>query len=380
MPIKVKRLYLDTIIERYQNAPKSEKSQILTEFCYVCRYSRKYAIRILRGTVEVSLYKPGPKPRYTPIVIEHLRQIWESMNRPCGKNLKASLPLWLDHYSCDSKSKNLLLQMSAATMDRVLSPFKRVRGLSLTRESVLKTRIPIRLLDGEVTKPGYVEVDTVAHCGESAYGPFISSLTITDLKSAWTENRAIFGKQADNVVKSFKAIEERLPFILRGVASDNGSEFVNEQLEEYLRLRLIPVEFVRRRAYKKNDNAHVEQKNFTHVRELFGWRRFDHPELVARMNEIYQAYWNPLQNYFMANQKLKTKIREGSKIKKYYGPAKTPAQRLLEDPEIPNHIKRRLRDNLDAKNPFYLKQELDRKLKEFFELVDKLKRESLVPA
>ena len=162
------------------------------------------------------------------------------------------------------------------------------------------------------------------------------------------------------------------------IISDNGSEFLNHDLHFYLRKRENPVEFVRRRPYKKNDNAHVEQKNFTHVRSLFGYSRFEDPELVVRMNEIYQAYWNPLWNYFTPCLKLKSKTRIGGRIKKEYDIPRTPAQRLLDYPGLTSWQASYLKDQLRGRNPFWLKQQLDKKLKEFFQLVEEKKATSKV--
>lgn len=376
MPIKTKRLYLITIRERYKNAPKRMKKQILDEFCYMCKYSRKYAIRILNNQVEPRINRPGPKPKYGPMLVHHLKFLWEQMNHMCSKKMKAAIPIWLEFYKdIDPKSRQQLLLVSASTIDRLLRPLRQVRGISTTRPPMIKSRIPIKLLDGDIDRPGYTESDTVSHCGDNASGNFISSLTLTDLFSTWTENRAIWTKAAQEVVKQVEDIESRLPFELIGFASDNGTEFLNEELHAHLHRRLRPVEVVRRRPYKKNDAAHVEQKNYTHVRELFGYQRFDHPELVPLMNEIYKAYWNPLQNYFTPVLKLSSKTRVGGKLIKKYDQPKTPCQRLLESSHLPLFKKRKLKEALQAKNPFYLKQQLDQKLKEFFETVDRLKKQ-----
>lgn len=376
MPIKIKRLYLDTVRERYKNAPKSIKRQILDEFCFLCKYSRKYAIRILNNQVEPRINRPGPKPKYGPVVIHHLKFLWVQMNHMCSKKMTAAIPIWLEFYKdVDPQSRQQLLSISASTIDRLLRPLRKVRGISTTRPPMIKSRIPIKLLDGEVDRPGYMESDTVSHCGDCAYGSFVSSLTMTDLCSGWTDNRAVWTKAGSEVVRQVKKIEEYLPFELLGFASDNGSEFLNDDIYTYLHRRLRPVEVVRRRPYKKNDAAHVEQKNYTHVRQLFGYQRFDHPDLVPLMNEIYQAFWNPLQNYFIPALKLTSKTRIGGKLIKKYDQPKTPCQRLLDSAYVPLFKKRQLKETLKTKNPFYLKQELDKKLKQFFQTVDSIKRQ-----
>jgi hypothetical protein len=272
--------------------------------------------------------------------------------------------------------------MSSATIDRRLRDYRDktdlLGGISTTKSSWVKSKIPIKLLDHNVIEPGFMESDTVAHCGNSLSGEFINTLTVTDLYSGWTENRALFTKVSEQVVRQVNSIESKLPFEMKGFASDNGTEFLNHDLHRYFKNRKNPVEFVRRRPYKKNDNAHVEQKNFTHVRSLFGYERFEDPELVQKMNEIYQAYWNPLWNYFTPCLKLQSKTRIGGRVKKKYDQPKTPVQRLIECPTLPSPQLSYLKEQLRGRNPFWLKQQLDKKLKEFFELVEKKKATSKV--
>lgn len=383
MTTEMRRVYLETVRSRYQKITKKEKSLILNEFCNVCGYERKYAIRILWSHVEPRSRRPGPKRIYSHQVIPHLIYFWNAMNRCCSKKMKAALPLWMPFYRepIDPGVKALLLKMSSATIDRRLRDYREsseVRGLSATRSTWVKSKIPLKLLDHAVTEPGFVESDTVAHCGTSLAGNFISSLTITDLYSGWTENRAVLTKTSEQMIPQIKDIEARLPFEMKGFASDNGTEFLNQDLHFYLRKRQKPIEFVRRRPYKKNDNAHVEQKNFTHVRSLFGYLRFEHPELVSRMNEIYRAYWNPLWNYFTPCLKLKEKTRIGGRVKKVYDGPKTPVQRLIEAPDMTSWQISYLKEQQRSKNPFWLKQQLDLKLKEFFKLAEELSATSKV--
>ena len=271
------------------------------------------------------------------------------------------------------------MEVSAATIDRLLKPqrSKKPRALSSTRPSLIKNQIPLKLLDQEVNYPGFVEVDTVAHCGESLAGEFVSTLTMTDLMSGWTENRALWGKSASEVVKQISRVESRLPFNLVGLACDNGTEFLNYDLHAYLTQRQAPLSFVRRRPYKKNDNAHVEQKNFTHVRQLLGYDRFDDQKLVGMINEIYQVFFNPLRNFFIPTMKLIKKERIGSKIKKTYDQPQTPYQRLLNSTYLTKQQKRALIEQYRTKNPIFLAKELQKKLKTLFDYIDKLKQPKL---
>lgn len=384
MPIEARRAYLKAIRERYKNSTRREKRLILNEFCATCRYSRKHAIRILNGKVEPrQKRRPGPKRKYKEIE-GILFELWQALGGLCSKKLKEAFPLWLPYYKgASEEQKKLLYKISPATMDRYLEYFReksKVKGLSTTDGS-LKHQIPIKLLDSEIKAPGFIESDTVAHCGDNIAGEYAYSLTMTDLYSAWTENRASWTKKAEGIVQGVKNIEDSLPFVLVGFACDNGSEFLNDKLNSYLTERAPAVEFVRRRPYRKNDSAHVEQKNFTHVRGIFKYGRYDDPSLVEMMNEIYRVYWNPLWNYFTPVMKLKSKQRVGSKIIKKWDKPKTPCQRLLESESVPLQTKRLLKKTLKSKNPFFLKKELDKKLKLFFEKVEEIKRNrTTVPA
>jgi len=379
MSIKAKKEYLIAVRERYKKSSKKQKGLILDEFCQVCEYSRSYAIRILRGRITPRRLKPGRKPIYGPEVKKHLVNLWESCGRVCSKKLKAAIPLWLPFYKpsieLSEASKKLLLQVSAASIDRFLKleRLEKKKGMSTTKGNMwIKNNIPIKKLDAKILKPGHMEADTVSHCGDSASGEFISSLTLTDVYSNWTENRAVWTKQSENILPALKEIDRALPFDMCAYTADNGHEVLNKAIRNYLvnERRGQKVFPKRGRPYKKNDNCYVEQKNWTHVRSLFGYARLDDPILVLIMNEIYRAYWNPLQNYFMPMTKLKEKRRIGAKIKKTYLEPKTPCQRLLESDDVCQADKKRLIDKRKCINPFDLKLRMDEKLKEFGKLVE----------
>ena len=377
MPKPLSKAYLETLRERYKNAPKGLKTRILSEFCANSGYSRKHASRILGGRVDPRRNRPGPKIKYGPEVVEHLRILWLEMGQICSKKLKQALPLWLKYYGDASEDvRKKLLSMSASTIDQKLNPYRgpKKKGLSTTRGiKSMMSRIPLKLLDGEIKEPGYVEADTVAHCGDSIEGQYVHTVTVTDLSCGWTENGAVWTKEASLVLKQIQKIEARLPFKLKGFAADNGSEFMNFELSDYFFKRHEPVDFVRRRPYKKNDNAHVEQKNFTHVRELLGYERYDEFELVALINEIY-LFWNQLQNYFIPAMKLISKERVGSRVVKKYDLPKTPCQRLLDSELVEAKDKKQLRHNMQYKNPFHLKREVNLRLKILSQKIDDIKR------
>jgi hypothetical protein len=372
--------YLIAIFTTYQAASREEKGNLLDHAELVTKRSRKQLIRRLNslcGSSELKDKRPGRPLVYSrEDLTPHIKFLWEQMERISCKRMKAAMKIWLPKYKdCPAHLKMQLHQMSATTLDRYLKGIRQSlapsKGLPTTCPARhMKNRVPINTLDSKIKKPGYTQTDTVAHCGNSAAGPFISSLTVTDIWSAWTENRAMFTKRGTEVKKHFKDIEDGLPFKLLAINSDSGSEFLNKNMLQFTK-HGTRVEFTRSRPYKKNDNCYVEQKNFTHVRELFGYERFEDQELVELMNEIYTRYWNPLQNHFLPTFKLKKKIRIGARIHKKYDTPMTPYQRLIECPHLTREEKDELMEQHYQLDPFELKKNLEIKLKEFFDLVRK---------
>jgi hypothetical protein len=385
MSHELKRQYLEAIRTRYRQSSRGQKSLILDEFCAVCGYVRKYAIAALNGHVEPALgRKPrGRKTLYGPEVVFHLVRLWRAMNEPGSTKFRAALPEWItydEHPALreDTGLRDRLLRVSRPQLDRLLRPYRLApeRGLSATRSTAharrIKALIPIEPKDFNVTRPGQrTQGDTVAHCGDRLEGAFVNSLTVTDIYSSWTDVRAIWGKGSARVIEALRSIEAQLPFTLAGFQSDSGSEFINHELEVYFRENRpeVPVRFTRSRPYKKDDNCYVEQKNYTHVRELFGYARLDRPEYVALMNEIYEQYWCPLQNFFLPTQKLLRKTRVGARLRKEYEPARTPYQRLMDSDALSEGRKAELRARKAKLNPFELQKGLKRKLEEFEALV-----------
>ena len=375
--------YLTAISAVYQARSKDEKGKLLDHAVIATKRSRKQIIRRLSSLSKNKSKAGGSPSAGRPLIYDqeeltpHIKHLWENMERISAKRMKEALKDWLPKYKeCPAHLKLQLLKISPTTLDRYLkgvrATLKANKGLSTTCPArYMKNKVPINTLDAKVTRPGYTQTDTVAHCGNSGLGPFISSLTVTDIFSTWTENRAMFTKKGPEVKAQFISIENALPFKLLAINADSGSEFLNKHMFEYTN-RGTRIAFTRSRPYKKNDNCYVEQKNFTHVRELFGYERFEEQELVRLMNEIYTQYWNPLQNYFLPSFKLKEKVRIGGKIHKKYGPPKTPYHRLLESPNLTIKQKQQLIDTKARLNPFELKQNLEIKLKEFFDLVRKM--------
>lgn len=371
---KSRREYLLAIWARYQRVGRRFKSKILDEFCSVCGYSRKYAIRLLRQQPTEPTKKPGPKPQYDAQVLAPLKAIWLASEQMCSKRLKVALPLWLPFYEqqhgrLSEPTRSKLLNISPATIDRLLKKLRARypgKGLCGTRPGgLLKNQIPIRTDNRDANQPGFLEADTVAHCGNSMAGDFVWSITFTDLFSQWTQNRAIWNKGATDVLHQVKDLEGKLPFAIKGFDVDNGSEFLTFHLWRYFLDRPCPIALTRSRPYRKNDQAHVEQKNWTHVRQLLGYERLGAPELVPLINELY-LIWGLLHNFFCPTLKLQSKLRQGSKTVRKYHPPQTPYQRLLDSEHLTIEQKEKLSKEHAQLNPLHLKEQIEQKLKAVF--------------
>jgi hypothetical protein len=391
MSLSTKREYLAKVYGRYQRAGRVHKGRILDEFCLNCGYHRKAALRLLNRPLRAGPSKrSGPKLIYDPAeLLPVLKAVWLASDQLCGKLLKPALPVWLAHYEGRTQPlpeavKEKLLAISPAQLDRLLQPV-RVRyphkGLSATRPgTLLRGRVPTRGGPPDTSRPGWVEADTVAHCGDTTAGDYVSSLTFTELFSGWTENRAVWNKSSHAILEQLREIEAEVPFRMKHFHTDNGSEFLNWALYEHLTGRKMKVPFTRSRAYRKNDNAHCEQKNWTHVRQLFGHQRFEHPQLVALMNELYAREWSQFTNHFKPTFKLLKRDKHGSKTVRVYEPTpQTPCQRLLASPEIAEAAKAKLRQEHTALDPFELKKNIECKLKNFFTVLGNLNREATKP-
>tara|TARA_R110002110_G_C13338772_1_gene707506 strand:+ start:51 stop:1217 length:1167 start_codon:yes stop_codon:yes gene_type:complete len=370
-----RKSYLIAILSRYPAASRADKTKILDEFCAVCNYNRKYAIRILNRGPTIKKKRSGPKPVYQDqAILDVLKKIWFAADQPCSLKLIVIIPKWLPCYeekygAIEDEVKQKLLSISRSTIDRLLKPVRaksKPKGQCTTKPSTFKTKIPVQMHHWDIDKPGYVEADTVAHCGDSIAGKFAWSLTVTDLFTGWTENRAVWNKYSEGVYQAVSFIEAALPFETLGFHSDNGSEFMNHIVYDYFTNRTKPVLFTRSRPYRKNDNAHVEQKNYTHVRQLLGYDRLDRKSVVYQMNELYRHEWSLYQNHFIPSVKLIYKERVGSRYKKIYDMPKTPYERVLESDFVDNKTKDKLRAIHRSLNPFTLKDEIERKLSVIF--------------
>lgn len=370
MTLEFKSTYIRAIRERYFKASKKEKSKILDELCAVTGFHRKHAIRIISKGHKDNKISSKRSKSYSDKAQYHLKRLWHIMGRICSKKMVAAFPVWLNYYEHPDfaeKIKQELLSMSSSTIDRYLksykTQFRRTRRSGTKSTKRFKHVIPIKDLDSRAKGPGHLQADTVAHCGNSLSGQFIWTLTITDEYSGWTINRGMYTKSASDLVAAVMSALWTPPFKIKSFNSDNGTEFINQKLADYLKSKEI--EFTRSRAYKKNDNAFVEQKNFTHVRELFGYRRFDKEELVFIMNEIYKDYFNLLHNFFIPQLKCIEVTRVGAKYKRKYDEPKTPFERLLKSSDLSSYQKQELIKKYQNLNPIKLRKELNDSIKWF---------------
>lgn len=337
MSLDARRELLERVSERYRVARVGEKTQILNQFLATTGYSRKHAISILNAPrIERRQRRIPRAPRYDERVRQALIQLWKAANRICSKRLIPFLPELIPamehfgHLSLPDDVRERVLSMSAATADRLLAPERQEqrRGLSTTRPgNLLKRQIRVRTFtEWDQMRLGFFEADLVAHCGESAEGSFLNTLVLVDIASGWTECMALLRRSEADVIGALNAVRQALPFPLLGLDTDNGSEFINYELLRYCREEEIT--FTRSRPYRKNDQAHVEEKNGSVVRRLIGYDRYEGVEAWRALTELYSVLrW--YQNFFQPSMKLLRKQRQGGQLRKFYDQAKTPYQRVL---------------------------------------------------
>ena len=376
MSLASRREYLQKVKKRYLQALKEDKASMLDEYCANTTLNRKYVIRCLspRFTILTKKKKEEKHPKkkscvYTNKAVYYLNKIWKILDYPCGQRLK---PMLAEMIAKLNQFKELIVpedaaeklrRISSTTIDVKLKTHKataRRRFNTTTKPgSMLKSHIPIRTSSWEEKNPGYCELDTVAHCGDSAAGEFICSLTLTDMLTQWTEGVAVIGKAEGRIKEAITTAKNRLPFTIKAIDPDNGSEFINWQLYHYCEQEKI--EFTRGRPYHKNDNAHVEQKNWTNVRRVFGYERRESKAECDLMNELYDNELRLYKNFFQANLKLIDKRRTGTsgeKIKRMYDTAKTPYQRVLECQTIAADEKEKLKKIYETLNPAALRRNI----------------------
>ena len=371
--------YTEAVRVRYRRASKEEKGKILDEFTKVVPCHRKAAIRLLRGGSQSGKKRRGPPQEYGLAVADALRTAWEATDRLCSRRLHPFLPELVSvlkrqgSITVTAEVEAQLHRISPSTMDRLLRPWRRLGGrrpLSTTRPgSLLKRSIPIRTFaDWEEDRPGFLEVDLVHHCGESTEGFYLTTLSTVDVASGWSECMAVWGKGQDRVGSAIHKVRQRLPFPLLGLDSDNGSEFINQRLYRYCQKESIT--FTRSRSYKKNDSCHVEQKNWSVVRRLVGYDRYRSRAAFEALDRIYHIL-RLYVNFFQPSMKLIAKTRQGARVKKFYGTALTPYQRLLRSGVLTDAKRRQLAATYHGLDPVRLLKQLNENLEHLWSLAER---------
>lgn len=339
MSVQASHEYARELSPRYCRASKAEKSRILDEFCRTCGYNRKYAIALLREppAKQSKAVKRRRARHYGNDVCSALTKVWEASDRLCAKRLVPFLSELIEvlqrhaELVLPSDTRNKLLSISPATADRLLQPVRRQlnwRGTTTTKPgTLLRQQIAVRTAnDWSDNEPGYFEADLVAHCGTSTQGTYLNSLVLTDVATGWVELEALPNKNQLSVSSAIERIRKRLPFPIKGIDSDNGSEFINGTLQRYCKTHNIT--FTRCRPYKKNDQCRVEQKNWSVVRQRIGYARYEGSQECRHLASVY-SYLRPFINYLQPSVKLLSVTRDGAKVHKTYDAAKTPYRRLL---------------------------------------------------
>lgn len=369
--------YAQALRDRYHKATKTEKGMMLDEFTKVTGLHRKAAIRLLRKRTAIVPGHRGRPCEYKDLT-PALRLVWEASDRLCSKRLQPFLPEMvrvLKHHGeqrMNLATETRLCEMSASTIDRLLRPY-RSRGtrkpLSTTKPGILKNLVPVRTFsDWDKSQFGFVETDLVAHCGESTVGFYLNTLCAVEVASGWTECLPVFGKYQVYVKQAIHHMRQRLPCPLLGLDSDNGSEFINQNLYDYCRQEKII--FTKSRPYKKNDNCYVEQKNGNVVRRLIGYDRYDTRAAFDCLNRIY-ACVRLYINFFQPNAKLISKTRHGARVYKVYDTPKTPYQRLLESGILTEAKKAELAASYASANPVLLLKQIRDNLEQLWKMANR---------
>ena len=369
--------YTQALRPRYHSTSKEEKGKILDEFTRVTGLHRKTAIRLLNRANQLTPGKRrGRRRKYGSGVVEALKAVWEASDRLCSKRLKPFMPEMVKtlrrhgEQQIDASLEAELCIISASTMDRLLRPYRKFGGrkpFSTTRPgSLLKNAIPIRTFaDWKEDRPGFMETDLVAHCGESTEGFYLNTLCAVDIASGWTECLPVWGKWQEKVRQSVHHMRQRLPFSLLGIDSDNGSEFINQCFYNYCHDEKIT--FTRSRSYKKNDSCHVEQKNGNIVRRLVGYERYATKasfESLGRVYDLVRLY----TNFFQPTMKLVAKTRHGAKVHRVYDVAQTPYQRLVQAGVLTEAKKAELAATYHGLNPVKLLRQINENLEQLWQM------------
>ena len=369
--------YVEAIRGRYLSVSRKEKGRILDEFTNVTSLHRKAAIRLLRRRGQAKVRRKRGRPRrYGRDVISALRVVWEATDRLCSKRLHPFLPEILaalkrhGEITITPEVEAQLRRISSSSIDRLLHPYRRLGGrrpfVTTKRGSLLKRSIPIRTFaDWEEDSPGFLEIDLVAHCGESTEGFYLTTLSTVDVASGWSECIGVWGKGQQRVRSAIHRVRQRLPFPLMGLDSDNGSEFINYYLFNYCQDEEIT--FTRSRAHKKNDSCHVEQKNWSVVRRLVGYDRYGSKAALEALNRVYDLT-RLYVNFFQPDMKLVHKSRHGARVHKVYDTAQTPYRRLLSAGTLTEVKQQELAAIYHRLNPALLRRQINQNLEYLWDM------------
>ena len=372
MTMRTKQEIFKEKLAEYLGAGKEEKGRILDAVCRITKVHRKATIRrfkILQLRPASWQRKRSGRIRYGPAVSAALKEIWETANRICAERLQPMIFEYIQILTRDNmwlhgeEETDLLLTMSLGTLKNRIAGFERIKrggGRGTTKPSDLKEIIPVRRGPWQNPPSGYGEVDTVAHCGGSLFGDFAYTVQYTDVATIWTCLAAQWNKGELETQKSIARIKDHLPFPLLGIDPDSGSEFINWHLKGWCDKQKVTM--TRTRPYMKNDHARIEQKNYTNVRHLVGYSRFDQPSQAKALNELYDV-WEDYINFFLPSVKCIGKKRIHSKTTRIYDRPQTAYQRVLVFPDIPEEIKEKLREKYAKLNPKILKQKCDQMLR-----------------
>ena len=373
------REYAQAVRERYLLASKKEKGRILDEFTRVTGHHRKAVIRLLHRRYQHGAEKRRGRPRrYGAAVIGALRVTWEATDRVCSRRLQPFLPELIQvlrrhgESTMSAEVEAQLCRMSPSSIDRLLKPWRRLGGrrpFSTTKPaSLLKSSIPIRTFaDWQEDKPGFLEADLVPHCGESAEGFYLNTLSTVDVATGWSECVGVWGKGQERVGGAVHRVRQRLPFPLLGLDSDNGGEFINQYLFAYCQREKIT--FTRSRSYKKHDSCHVEQKNWSVVRRLVGYDRYSSRAALDTLNRVYDLL-RLYVNFFQPVMKLVAKTRNGARVHRVYDRARTPYQRLLESGVLVEAKQEELAATYQHLNPVLLLRQINENLESLWKLAE----------
>ena len=378
--------YLETLIPRYLKTDRKGRTNLLDEYCLNTGQNRKYVIRKIR---QMAFREPKPRKKrarhYGYEVQDALWRIWKIFDGPCGQRLHPLLETEvarlrdLGELRVSDKTYKKLLSISSATIDRLLRPkkegWKMQRRYGNRKAGLIAQRIPLRLTDWDTACVGYVEMDLVFHCGSSTAGEFISSLATLEISSGWWEAEAVMGRAQNRTFDALKRIRKRSPYQWVGIDSDNDQMFINHQLLKYCKQEGL--EFTRSRPHRKNDNAYIEQKNYTHVRRPLGYLRYETEEELHLINDLYRNELRLFKNFFQPVMKLAKKERVDGKVRRKYNKAKTPYQRLLESRKVLTTEQKNMETLYTSLNPAELKRQIERKLERLFEMYQKKKKRSI---